>query len=195
MVKLVVAVGGSYLIEVKNRLTRRRAVFSHICVSQRGRFVKRGECLSLEVAGFRIFLILDKDRIVRAFHNACHQLAYPVTKKASGSATVLGCRYHGWNYNTKGELTKPPHLDKAPGFDKSENSLLEIHTKMDNYRFLYVNLSGSRDTGDNNNIPELVQVGQPVKIRQTSQFLESWEWKGNFNWKLTVMTAREAVFQ
>ena len=47
-------------------------------------------------------------------------------KKECGSSTVLGCRYHGWSYDTKGSLVKAPEFEKVPGFDKGKNGLWEV---------------------------------------------------------------------
>ncbi|RDW57834.1 hypothetical protein BP5796_12635 [Coleophoma crateriformis] len=165
----------------------RRAIFSKtwICVSHRSRFVKPGDYVSHEIAGFRFFLILGKDNTVRAFHNVCRHRAFPVTEKASGSSTILGCKYHGWCYNTQGQLTKAPHFDDVSGFDRSQNSLFEIHTKVNEYGFLQINLDGSKEAGESQ-LPDTKKIGKPAGINYGSQFLHSWELKGNFNWKLTV---------
>ena len=131
-----------------------------------------------------MFLILGKDNTVRTFHNVCRHRAFPVTKKASGSATILGCGYHGWSYNTRGELTKAPYFDNVPGFDRSENSLMEIQTKMDGSGFLHINLNSSKEANKNSSPPDAKRIGKPSRISQASRFLDSWEWKGNFNWKI-----------
>ncbi|KAH6884443.1 Rieske [2Fe-2S] iron-sulfur domain-containing protein [Thelonectria olida] len=172
----------------------RRAIFSkagpspHIiwlCVSHRSRFASPGDYVSHELAGFRFFLILGKDNVVRAFHNVCRHRAFPVTEKASGSATVLGCKYHGWCYNTKGQLTKAPQFDQVEGFDKAENGLFEIHTKVDGYGFLHVNLSASKEAGDSEP-GDGTTLGSPAGVNCNSEFLCSLEYKGKFNWKVAV---------
>lgn len=53
-----------------------------------------------------------------------------MTKKECGSSTVLGCRYHGWSYDTKGRLIKAPEFDNVPGFDKGRNGLWEVKTEV-----------------------------------------------------------------
>ncbi|VUC35327.1 unnamed protein product [Clonostachys rosea] len=162
----------------------RRAIFSKtwICVSHRGRFAKPGDYVAHELAGFRFFIILGKDDEIRTFHNICRHRAFPVTKKTSGSATVLGCKYHGWSYNTKGELTKAPQFDDVPGFDKSKNSLFEIHTKVDGSGFIHINLTGDQEPVDSDP-PNAVKIGRPARVSPTSQFIHSWEMEGKYNWK------------
>ncbi|CAH0054387.1 unnamed protein product [Clonostachys solani] len=162
----------------------RRSIFSKtwICVSHRGRFAKPGDYVTHELAGFRFFIIRGKDDQIRTFHNICRHRAFPVANKATGSAMVLGCQYHGWSYNTKGELTKAPQFDNVPGFDKGKNSLFEIHTKVDGSGFIHINLAGDQSPVDNRP-PNAEKIGRPARISPTSQFIHGWEMEGNYNWK------------
>ncbi|KAJ4194776.1 hypothetical protein NW755_002193 [Fusarium falciforme] len=162
----------------------KRAIFSQtwICVSHRSRFVKAGDYISFDIAGFRVLLMLGKDGIVRAFHNICRHRAFPVAKKASGSSTVLGCRYHGWSYDTTGQLTKAPQFDNVPGFEKSQNGLFAIHTRVDDGGFLYINMSASEPAGGE--LSHMNKTSQLAGITQSSHFIDSWEVQGNFNWKV-----------
>ncbi|RGP73574.1 hypothetical protein FLONG3_6311 [Fusarium longipes] len=134
----------------------RRAIFSQswICISHRGRFKKPGDYIVYEVAGFRVLMILGKDKVVRSFHNVCRHRAFPVARKDSGTATILGCRYHGWSYDYTGRLIKAPYFDNKPGFDKSINGLFEINTKEDKNGFLYINT-----TTDPNNARSIPSEG------------------------------------
>ncbi|KAF4958089.1 hypothetical protein FGADI_2647 [Fusarium gaditjirri] len=165
----------------------RRAIFSQtwICVSHRGRFRSPGDYVVYEVAGFRILMILGKDMVVRSFHNVCRHRAFPVARKQSGSATVLGCRYHGWSYNTEGKLIKAPYFDDLPGFDKSSNSLFEVRTKQDSRGFLYINVSRDKDASATAVLTGLGK-GELGQLRPESELVESIEFSGNFNWKVIL---------
>ncbi|KAE8354757.1 hypothetical protein BDV28DRAFT_155925 [Aspergillus coremiiformis] len=165
----------------------RRALFSKawLCLSHRSRFTKAGDYQSYEVAGFPIFLILGKDGKVKAFHNVCRHRAYTVTKKQDGSSTVLGCRYHGWSYNTYGELTKAPHFDELPGFDRSQNGLFDIHTVTDAAGLVFVNLEASPtvswvDTG------LLDSFLRKSKLNPQSIWIAGQTVVANFNWKMAL---------
>ncbi|PYH77582.1 hypothetical protein BO82DRAFT_368356 [Aspergillus uvarum CBS 121591] len=114
---------------------------------------------------------------------------------------VLGCGYHGWSYNTTGALTKAPMFDDLPGFKKEANSLFEIHTKQDDAGFLFVNFDQSAEAR-NSPLPPAAKIGHPVMIYQTSQYLDSWTPRSDFNWKImapfglltTVYTKRGSPF-
>lgn len=99
-------------------------------VTHASRFQKPGDYRTYDLAGFAFIIILGKDKQLRTFHNVCRHRAYAVTKKECGSSTVLGCRYHGWSYDTKGHLIKAPEFDKVPGFDKGKNGLWEVKTEV-----------------------------------------------------------------
>ncbi|KAF4968636.1 hypothetical protein FSARC_4011 [Fusarium sarcochroum] len=172
--------------DTKRFSAEQRAIFSQtwLCVSHRSRFTKAGDYIALDIAGFRVLFMLGKDGVVRAFHNICRHRAFPVAKKASGSATILGCKYHGWSYNTKGELTKAPHFEDVAGFDKSQNGLFPIHTKTDDNGFIHINLSSSSEAGETKPANAKI-IGRLARINPNQQFLGSWEVKGKFNWKVT----------
>ncbi|KAE8418306.1 hypothetical protein BDV36DRAFT_283100 [Aspergillus pseudocaelatus] len=164
----------------------KRAIFSKtwLCLSHRNRFAKVGDYQSYEVAGFPIFLILGKDGKVRAFHNVCRHRAYTVTKKECGSSAVLGCRYHGWSYNTYGELTKAPHFDDIPGFDRSQNSLFAIHTVTNGLGFIFVNLEASpRIPSADTSL--LDAFASNNRLDSQSIWVAGQTIKADFNWKMT----------
>ncbi|RAH66673.1 putative iron-sulfur cluster-binding protein [Aspergillus aculeatinus CBS 121060] len=163
----------------------RRAIFSKhwLCLSHRSQFSKPGDYRTFTVAGYPIFLILGKDGALRAFHNVCRHRAYPVTRKDSGSSTVLGCRYHGWTYNSLGQLIKAPHFDGVAGFDRAQNALFAVHTFTSRAGFVFVNLDASLTVPP----PEVELLDAFVGSREVA--LQSrWEGgqtvEGQVNWKL-----------
>jgi phenylpropionate dioxygenase-like ring-hydroxylating dioxygenase large terminal subunit len=93
---------------------------------------------------------------------------------------VLGCRYHGWSYDTEGMLVKAPEFENIPGFDKSKNALWEVKTEVIN-SLVFVNFD-ARDQdrmGFGNSM-------EPFKKWKMKDLRCATEWKveGQFNWKL-----------
>ncbi|KAF2737243.1 ISP domain-containing protein [Polyplosphaeria fusca] len=162
----------------------RRAVFSKtwMCITHRNRFNKPGDYISTEIAGFPILVILGKDRIARAFHNVCRHRAYTITQKPSGSSLVLGCRYHGWSYNTQGNLVKAPQFDNVAGFNKAENGLFGIKTCIDRAGFIYVNLN-AQQVDEIPNCEGILDFANKHGIKESARWLNGWEMTGAFNWK------------
>jgi len=149
---------------------------THAC-----RFQKPGDYRTFEIAGFSIVVIQGKDYQLRAFQNVCRHRAYQVTKKECGSSTVLGCRYHGWSYDTKGMLVKAPEFENVPGFDKSKNALWEVKTEVIN-SLVFINFDARS---------EVASVGfenslKPFKTLKTKDMRCAVDWKVGcqMNWKL-----------
>ena len=92
------------------------------------RFAKAGDYYAFNLAGINFSLSSQIDGQLKAFHNVCRHRAYPIVRKDQGSSTVLGCKYHGWSYNSDGILRRAPHFDNVEGFVKEENSLFPINT-------------------------------------------------------------------
>ncbi|CZR63581.1 uncharacterized protein PAC_13478 [Phialocephala subalpina] len=179
-----------------------RAIFSKqwLFVTHVSRFQKPGDYRTFEVAGYSFLVILGKDKQLRAFHNVCRHRAYAVTKKECGRSTVLGCRYHGWSYDTKGKLIKAPEFDNVPGFDKKLNSLWEVALEV-RQSLLFVNLDAGKPTQDLDLgvIESLLSSWRVPEMRCISD----WKFEAAFNWKLiglpgselyvTVLTASGAL--
>ncbi|PGH00658.1 hypothetical protein GX51_05644 [Blastomyces parvus] len=168
----------------------RRAIFSKtwLYIAHVSRFIKPGDYHAFEICGFPLFLIQGKDGVIRAFHNVCRHRAYPViSKKKSGSSTVMGCRYHGWSYDTKGQLIKAPQFECLEGFDKTQNSLFEIRTTVTKHGLIFVNLDASGDLPELEfDAREIDRFASANRISRRSIWIDGWELEGGFNWKMAV---------
>ncbi|KAJ5598547.1 hypothetical protein N7537_008631 [Penicillium hordei] len=148
-------------------------------------FKKPGAYQSFDIAGFPVFLIRGKDDRIRAFHNVCRHRAYTITRKETGASTVLGCRYHGWSYDTTGRLVKAPQFDDVPGFDKSKNSLFEVHTRTTDQGMVFVNLKSSESTAfDSEVASSLSGVSRIASLKAKSAWVAGQTLSGDFNWKV-----------
>ncbi|KIW69315.1 hypothetical protein PV04_05197 [Phialophora macrospora] len=125
----------------------RRGLFSTLwhVASFIARFQKAGDYLTLEMFGWNFILIRDKDANINAFHNICRHRGHPVTQKASGSSTVLACRFHGWSYLANGDLHTARAYNQLPDFDPKQHGLFKIHTHVTAQGFIFVNFD-ARET-------------------------------------------------
>lgn len=126
---------------------------------------------------------MGKDDQVRAFHNVCRHRAYTVTRREAGSSTVLGCKYHGWSYNTYGHLVKAPHFDDVAGFEKSENGLFEIHTRVSETGFIFVNLDAGPVVSEVE-MGSLDSLASRNGVGAKSTWIGGQTLEGKFGWKL-----------
>lgn len=152
-------------------------------VTHASRFRKAGDYRTFEIAGFSFIAILGKDQELRAFHNVCRHRAYAVTKKESGSSIVLGCRYHGWSYDTKGKLIKAPEFENVDGFDKNLNGLWELKTAVRG-GMVFVNFEAR--AGALNELEDSEDVLSLLKKWKVDQMelIDEWKTEGKFNWKI-----------
>ena len=157
-----------------------------LCLTHIGSFLKPGDYLSFNVANYPIFLVMGKDKILRGFHDVCRHRAYKLTRKPIGTALVLGCKYHGWCYDTKGKLVKAPQFENVPGFNKAENSLFEIKVRVDANGFVFVNLDHENSDSAEETMPQDIDDDRMLcNLDNTAVNVACWNTEANFNWKLT----------
>lgn len=173
----------------------KRAIFnkSWLFCTHASRFAKAGDYYTFTFTGLNFFIIKSKtDGKIKAFHNVCRHRAYPVLKKEKGSTIVMGCKYHGWSYNTDGKLTKAPHFDTVEGFNKDENSLFPIKTHVTEQGLVFVNFSNE----DVMPFDEWYQ-GLNVELNEFDfsdyEYHMSYELDGQFNWK-TLMDGYQECY-
>lgn len=164
----------------------KRAIFmkTWLYTAHSSTFKKSGDYFAYNVCGVQFFLIKNKKGEIKAFHNICRHRAYPVVRKQKGSSIVLGCQYHGWSYNTDGDLTKAPQFDNVEGFEKKENSLYPIHTHVTDQGLIFVNF----DATEEGPIPfHEWYSGLEEEMREFDfsdyEYHMSYELDGQFNWK------------
>jgi phenylpropionate dioxygenase-like ring-hydroxylating dioxygenase large terminal subunit len=123
----------------------RRAMFSRrwLFMTHSSRVKNAGDWLRYSVAGYDFIITKDRQGNINAFHNVCRHRAHPVIdKEGSGNAKILACRYHGWSYGLNGKLAKAPGYQDLE-FDKDQNSLFPIHTRVDRNGFIWVNMDAA----------------------------------------------------
>ncbi len=174
----------------------KRAIFFKcwLFVVHESRLKKAGDYLSYTFAGLQFFIVKNKQGEVHAFHNVCRHRAFPVVRKEQGSSLVLGCKYHGWSYNTNGELTKAPHFDTVEGFEKAENGLFPIRTHVTNQGLVFINFDSTKEGP----IPfDEWFVGMENEMNEYDfsdyEYHMSYQLDGKFNWK-TLMDGYQECY-
>lgn len=175
----------------------KRAIFnkSWLFCTHSSRFQKAGDYYSFTFTGINFFIIKSKtDGQIKAFHNVCRHRAYPIIKKEKGSSTVVGCKYHGWSYNTDGLLVKAPSFDQVEGFVKEENSLFPIKTHVTPQGLIFVNFCN-----DPEQFVDFVDwyPGLTEELGEFDfsdyEYHMSYELDGQFNWK-TLMDGYQECY-
>lgn len=129
---------------------------------------------------------MGKDSVLRGFHDVCRHRAYKVTRKPVGTALVLGCKYHGWCYDTKGKLVKAPQFENVKGFNKSENGLFEIKVWVDANGFVFASLDPKTMPIDTESVLQNIDDCRRLRgLDSSASPVASWDLEASFNWKLT----------
>src|SRR5882724_11653042 len=87
---------------------------------------KPGDYMAIEILGWRVFVIRNREGALKAFHNVCRHRAGPLLDEGRGHCDVLRCRYHLWVYDTDGNLRRTPAFGEADWFDKKDYSLFPV---------------------------------------------------------------------
>jgi choline monooxygenase len=100
---------------------------------------KPGQFVTATVAGEPIVAVRGTDGQLRAFYNVCRHHAAKVVTEPCGSASILHCPYHGWNYGLDGSLKGMPEFDGVKNFERQDNGLVPV--KVDTWEaFIFVSL-------------------------------------------------------
>lgn len=167
----------------------KRAIFnkSWLFCTHSSRFEKPGDYYRFSFTGISFFIIKSKvDGQIKAFHNVCRHRAFPVIRKDKGSSVVLGCKYHGWSYNSDGKLTKAPHFDQVEGFEKEQNSLFPIRTHVTRHGLVFVNFSNEKDVTPFEEWYEGLESEMDAFDFSDYEYHMSYELDGQFNWKTLI---------
>ncbi|WP_439813783.1 aromatic ring-hydroxylating oxygenase subunit alpha [Zavarzinia sp. CC-PAN008] len=87
---------------------------------------KPGDYAAIDIAGWSVFVIVDREGAIQGYHNLCRHRAGPFFDHGRGTASSIRCQYHAWIYNTDGTLRGAPHFGACAGFRNEDWSLHRI---------------------------------------------------------------------
>lgn len=88
-----------------------------------------GSYFTTTVAESPVIVLLDREGVLRAFHNVCRHRGGPLATDASGCVKALTCQYHGWTYLLDGSLRGVPRWDRVELFDKKDFGLVPVRVE------------------------------------------------------------------
>jgi phenylpropionate dioxygenase-like ring-hydroxylating dioxygenase large terminal subunit len=83
-----------------------------------------------------VIMMRDEENRINVFFNRCRHRGNLVCQRERGNTDVIRCPYHGWTYDSTGELLEPSFEE---GYDSNlarENFALSRVPRVDNYRGL-----------------------------------------------------------
>ena len=145
-------------------------VFSHAwqVLGRADQVQKSGQFVTATVADEPVFAVRGADSQLRAFYNVCRHHAAKVVTEPCGSAAILHCPYHGWNYGLDGSLKGMPEFDGVKNFDRQENGLVRIKVEIwESFVFVNLDLNAEPLTTF---LGGLVKRCQPLELAKLSFF-------------------------
>lgn len=98
---------------------------------------KHGDFLSTYIGGDRILVVRQSDGSIKALLNACRHRGLSVCRADFGNAKSFVCPFHGWTYDSAGELRSAPNLESCyhGKLDKSQWGLVAV-PRVESYKGL-----------------------------------------------------------
>ncbi len=83
-----------------------------------------GQYISVQAGLKNIFIVMGRDRRLRAFHNICRHRGTQLIRAVGKAQKALTCPYHDWTYDLEGNLISVPEEDRE--FDNIDKSCLGL---------------------------------------------------------------------
>lgn len=140
-----------------------------------------GDYKAMELAGVPILITRGKDGSARAFLNGCSHRAAFLVDEGCGNKSRFVCPYHGWTFNSEGQLVGVSSRSEFGEVDLSSNGLVSLPT-LEKYGLIWVVLSPNSSLDINAFLGRFGEMLGEFGF-ETWHFVRSRELKGA-NWKL-----------
>jgi phenylpropionate dioxygenase-like ring-hydroxylating dioxygenase large terminal subunit len=77
-----------------------------------------------------VLVVRGKDNVIRAFHNMCSHRGNKIARECSGRSGGFVCGFHGWKYDSSGNLVHVPDEDQFFEFKRRDHGLESITTEL-----------------------------------------------------------------
>lgn len=134
------------------------------------------------IAEMPLLIVMDRQGILRAFHNVCPHRAAPVAV-GSGQCNRFICPYHAWTFDLEGNLRGVPNFEAYEDFHAAEHNLNAVH--VDRWGpFIFVNAAAECEplAAQLNELPDLFNAYRLDEWKR----VHSMDYYTDTNWKLYV---------
>lgn len=138
---------GPWYVDDRMAELERQTVFSRTwqVLGRAEQVAKPGQFVTSTIAGEPIVVVRGQDGQLRGFYNVCRHHAAKVVTQACGSASLLHCPYHGWNYGLDGSLKGMPEFDGVKNFERQQNGLVPVQVDVWE-AFVFINLDPNAES-------------------------------------------------
>ena len=157
----------------------------HVCeLPEVGSFIVR----QFDFANASILITRDKDGVLRAFHNVCTHRGTQLTEETCGKRLSFTCRYHGWTFNSSGELRGAPDFERFY-VDKQDVGLTKVSVDVC-AGLIFVNLDPAPKQSLREYLGVLGEQLQTQPVASATTFAE-YVYEVDANWKLVYDNFQE----
>ena len=110
-----------------------------ICAGHQSEIAEPGDFKVFKVANESAIVVRGQDGEIRAFANVCRHRGSLVCLDESGNCRKFICPYHGWVYNTEGELIGARNMPES--FDRARHHLHSVSVDI-LHGLIFVSFSG-----------------------------------------------------
>ena len=103
---------------------------------------KTGDYATLDLGPDSVFVIRDREGVIRGFHNVCRHRGARLVDGHGSCPVSVTCPYHGWSYRHDGALRGLPLPESFPDLDRAVHALRPVKVDVA-FGFVFVALSGS----------------------------------------------------
>jgi len=84
-----------------------------------------GQYVSVQAGLNNIFIVMGRDRRLRAFHNICRHRGTQLLRAEGKTQKAITCPYHDWTYDLEGKLISVPEKERE--FPDLDMACLSLH--------------------------------------------------------------------
>lgn len=171
----------------RERLFRR----TWLCIGRQEEIPQPGDYFvkELAVCDASILVSRGRDGVIRAFHNVCTHRCNKLVWERCGTSQGWACQFHGWAFDSKGELRGVPDEKNFRGLDKSQHGLVPV--SLDTWcGFIFINLDPRPQETLTEFLAELGEQHKDYDFAEKS-FCVTYQWELNANWKVPIETSNE----
>lgn len=168
----------------------KREVFgkSWLMVGRESDLAAPGEFIKFEIGSMDLSVVVvrNKDKQLRAFHNACTHRGAPLVSKPCGRARGgLVCPFHGWAFDFNGKLIDVPAVETFAQLDMEGEHLKPVSVEIWG-GFVWINLDPKPEIP----LTKFLEPMGPEYDRYLGKSAWSWSygWRASVkgNWKLLI---------
>jgi phenylpropionate dioxygenase-like ring-hydroxylating dioxygenase large terminal subunit len=132
---------------------------------------------------YSLIVVRGQDDQVRVFHNICRHRGNKLVREPVGTRAGFTCNFHGWSFNTQGDLRLITDVNEFEKLDKEQLSMIPVHTEIWN-SLIFINLAKEPHCTLKEWLGEM--YGQYDNYFENQEKVASFKAIVNTNWHLAV---------